>query len=413
MDYVTMFQEIQAVMRKDYAGAQDKKDWPIHHPDLATLKQVPDDRAFLHLIQQYLGQYRDDHVFFFNDQIPHQKVGFSVRRYQDTLYVTAVNQESRLKLGTAITAIDGLAIPAVVKAHRLELDPIPERQLFGGILQAAQTVTLNDGQILSLRHFSVQSDPGVFTYRQLQSDMGYVKMTNFADYTAIQQFYQQYWPQITALPKLVIDVRVNNGGDDDNFRPLLNAMYVGTVDKSKSEPDTNMQVNATPRNYRNWQSQFTPLLPKMDDSGRQMVTRITAFLKAHQADDLISFDVPGVEETTEKIHGTDLPKRIVVLSDRYCGSSGDSFVLAAKKSPKTTVIGRETYGVWDYANVVTQDLGHFHLAYPITRADWIDRGAGIDGVGVQPDIHLPWTPKMITEDQDLAYAEHFLNKSAL
>lgn len=410
MDYETIFRDIQEIMQTDYAGAKDKQHWPLQQPEPAALTQATDDQTFLNLVRRYLAQYRDDHVSFFNDQIARSTVGFSVRRYQAALYVTEVKQESRLAPGTAITAIDGVPIPQVVEQHQHELDPVPERQLFGGILQTAQVIALASGEILTLHHFRAAPTPGIFTYQQLQPDMGYVKMTNFADYTAIGQFYQQHGHQITALPKLVIDVRVNNGGDDNNFRPLLNAMYRGDVPHSASEPETNMQLNATPRNYQNWQKQFAPLLAKMDNANRQQIAKMTEFLQTHQQDGLTILDLPENDDTPETIHGTELPKKIAVLSDRYCGSAGDSFVLAAKKSPKATVIGRATYGVWDYANVVTQDFGHFYLYYPISRADWIDRGAGIDGVGVQPDIHLPWTPAMITEDRDLAFAEQFLNK---
>ncbi|ERL65852.1 hypothetical protein L248_1928 [Schleiferilactobacillus shenzhenensis LY-73] len=86
------------------------------------------------------------------------------------------------------------------------------------------------------------------------------------------------------------------------------------------------------------------------------------------------------------------------------GSAGDSFVLVAKNAPKVTVVGRNTMGVWDYANVATQSYTGFDLNYPISRAAWVDEGKGIDGIGVPPDIHLPWTPATITEDLDLKKA---------
>lgn len=410
MDYEKIFAEIEDIMHVDYAGALDKQDWPVKRPTTAVLQHIPDEESFVYLVQHYLQQYRDKHVFFSNDRVPQVTVGFTTRRYGAALYVLTADQEKRLSVGTAITAIDGLPIPAVAATHQLELDPVPERQRFKTILLTAKTITLADGQALPLHHFPQTAAPAVFAYRQLQADMGYVKMTNFTDYTAIHEFYQHHLAQIAALPKLITDVRVNNGGDDQNFYPLLSAMFTGTVPHSAISPDTGMQINATPRNYHNWQRAVATILPNVDPALQPTLEDFIQMLKDHQHDGLIPFELPDTDTPDAPIQGDVQPHQVVVLSDYDCGSAGDSFVMAAKKSPQTTIIGRATYGIWDYANVTTQDWDHFHLMYPVSRADWIDRGEGIDHVGVQPDIHLPWTPAMIKEDKDLAFAERFLNK---
>ena len=109
------------------------------------------------------------------------------------------------------------------------------------------------------------------------------------------------------------------------------------------------------------------------------------------------------------IKGKASPKRVIVLSDMYCGSSGDSFVEICKKSPKVTVIGRATMGVNDYANLAKKkwDDG-FVMMYPTSRLSRIDQGNGMTGVGILPHVHIPWTPAHLHEDIDLEHALRLL-----
>jgi hypothetical protein len=62
-------------------------------------------------------------------------------------------------------------------------------------------------------------------------------------------------------------------------------------------------------------------------------------------------------------------------------------------------------GITDYSNVATKNWDdQFELWYPTSRISKIDRGEGLTGVGVLPDIYIPWTPEHIFEDVDLKMA---------
>ncbi|MCI1784065.1 MAG: hypothetical protein LKI54_09525, partial [Schleiferilactobacillus harbinensis] len=78
MDYEKIFAEIEDIMHVDYAGALD---WPVKRPTTAVLQHIPDEESFVYLVQHYLQQYRDKHVFFSNDRVPQVTVGFTTRRY--------------------------------------------------------------------------------------------------------------------------------------------------------------------------------------------------------------------------------------------------------------------------------------------------------------------------------------------
>lgn len=114
------------------------------------------------------------------------------------------------------------------------------------------------------------------------------------------------------------------------------------------------------------------------------------------------------------IYGRGNPKSIVVLADFMCGSSGDSFVETVKKSNKVTVVGRATMGLNDYANLATQkwDEG-FEFMYPTSRLTRIDAGQGMTGVGIEPQLYIPWTPEHLNVDVDMESALVVLSTNSI
>ncbi|MEN8702209.1 S41 family peptidase [Bacillus infantis] len=92
-----------------------------------------------------------------------------------------------------------------------------------------------------------------------------------------------------------------------------------------------------------------------------------------------------------------------------CGSSGDSFVELCKKSSKVRVIGRPTKGLNDYANLISKKWDNgFEFMYPTSRLSRIDRGMGMTGKGIEPDLYVPWTPEHLERDADLEKALEWL-----
>lgn len=58
-------------------------------------------------------------------------------------------------------------------------------------------------------------------------------------------------------------------------------------------------------------------------------------------------------------------------------------------------------GLNDYANLaIMRWKDTFELWYPTTKLSIVDEGKGLSGVGIQPDIYIPWTPEHIETDID-------------
>ncbi len=66
-------------------------------------------------------------------------------------------------------------------------------------------------------------------------------------------------------------------------------------------------------------------------------------------------------------------------------------------------------GVNDYSNLAVMEWADtFALYYPTSRLSIIDKGEGMSGIGIQPHIHIPWTPEHIQEDIDVKLALQLL-----
>lgn len=122
----------------------------------------------------------------------------------------------------------------------------------------------------------------------------------------------------------------------------------------------------------------------------------------------------GEEEDNSYImKGKIMPTKAIVLSDVYCGSAGDSFVESAKISDKVTVIGRATACLNDYTNLTIMKWEEgFELWYPTSKLKRVDEGKGMTGIGIEPDIYIPWTPQHIYEDVDMQKALDLISNTA-
>ncbi|WP_245736078.1 S41 family peptidase [Virgibacillus subterraneus] len=170
-----------------------------------------------------------------------------------------------------------------------------------------------------------------------------------------------------------------------------------------------MLTNCTSRNVE----LRTQLLKSAFSSIEDEVTRnqINAFIKQLEENKdkgFVELDF-GEMDDSFSIKTKPGPEQVILLTDVYCGSSGDSFVELCKNSSKVTVIGRPTLGLNDYSNLAIMSWENkFKLSYPTSKLSTVDEGKGMSGVGIQPDIYIPWTPEHIDVDLDVKKALEFI-----
>lgn len=239
----------------------------------------------------------------------------------------------------------------------------------------------------------------------MDSTTGIITLSDFNNESAIKELIDKYHEDIISSSNLIFDVRKNAGGTDTAYLPLLSYIFPKKIMFSSLFADgDSLSMNCTRRNC-NLRTELCAKYMKLDldDFTYQYLNQEIEFYKKNFDRGFVLDDENSIDY---EIKGIARPESIFILSDCYCGSSGDTFVQNSKKSDKVTVIGRNTMGITDYSNVIFADLGDYQLMYPTSK---INKN-GINGIGVGVDIYIPWTPDHLKKDIDLEIVLSMLNK---
>ncbi|TMW72885.1 S41 family peptidase [Alteribacter natronophilus] len=408
-----IFHEIVSIMHKDYAGWQDKQGWD--RPDFFKEKL---DRCradgtltparFTQLVQEYLMDFRDRHMYFTDLKAVPVDRGFRVRRYRDRLFVTEVHSENRVNTGDAIVTVGGLTVAELKNKHGSMLDEVhPERENWQPVLARYGEIQLSDGTVIKLQEYEREPYSPVYSIRKL-GDTVLIKLTDFMNPDAIRELIRTNETLLDEAAHLIMDVRTNYGGSDASYLPLL-PYLMPEEGVDLSDTDEVMLFNCTSANAEREAEKFRKQLAAVQDPDARLV--IEAFKTEWERNRGRGFSHFNLSDLMPDlfIRGIGSAEAIVVLTDVYCGSSGDSFAEACRRSDKVTVMGRGTMGLNDYANLATAVWDRrYELMYPTSRLSRIDEGKGMSRTGVEPHVHIPWTPEHLERDVDLGHALAFL-----
>lgn len=423
MNYLEIFDEIVSIVHTDYSGCIDKRGWD--NPELSRQKIIElekedklDTYIFKEIVDDYLLDFKDGHMLFQLVSNDAQKIydnGFECRRYGNKLYVTHVGMEKRLEEGMAIIELDGVSINKLGEKHKRQVQIYgnhPERERWEPVILKYNKCRVEDKSSntfeMQLTKYEREECAPEYSLKKLENGIVLMKLTDFCDDSAINQLIKDNRKLLENSKNLIVDVRHNGGGSDSAFLKLLEYIFSGEVDMNKLY-DSTMQLNMTERNYNLRIEELNNYLAMVDDPNTKKTIEVfISEMNKHKNEGLVEVDIE--DDIPEWIiKGRKNPENIVVLEDVYCKSSGDSFVETAKKSSKVTLMGRGSAGITDYGNLATQEWNNtFRLKYSTSRDSCIDKGKGLTGVGVVPEIYIPWTPEHIERDIDMEKAVEFL-----
>lgn len=396
-----IFNDIVSILKKDYAGYEDKKKY--NHPEYYTITNNMDDATFTQTIQEYLYDFNDGHLFFKNknSNIPFR--GFQARRYKDALYVTEISGEEHLQVGDKITAINGDSIKiASSRYYKFLQDDVYERQTWNNVLQFVDNIEFErDGEPhqLNLSQYAPPVYTPEYELKQLDENTVYIKLTDFGQSEPIKKLVEEHEALLNSIQNIILDVRINYGGNDMFYFPLVGYTIDETVRASQIvQPDEAMYTNYTANNCDLWIESLSNYLKQpLDEATRAVIEMEIEKFKTNYG-----VGMKKVEDNEDFIFE---PKgnvqKVFILSDVTCRSSGETFIKNLKHSPKVKVIGRSTMGILDYFNVTTKDYGDYEFGYSISK---MYEKYHNNETGTLPHIHIPWTPQHLVEDVDLNYA---------
>jgi hypothetical protein len=416
-----ILREIVEIMHHDYAGCHDKKGWD--HPEayfekIRLLKEnnMLTREHFADTVRDYLLDFQDHHIYFVDSLEEKRKPldrGFRVRRYKDCLYVTGANSEQNVKMGMAFISLGGFPIPELKEKHsRLLKANHPEREDWMPILSLYEYGGIQDEQgnvrKITFNSYEKTGYTPTYTVEKVNQDTLLFTITDFADPDAIVKLVNDNRDLLASADQWIIDVRVNYGGSDSSYYPLMPYIMPEEGVELADREDT-MLFNCTHSNASRFLAETFPELEGIQgEEAKQFLKVFIREWEKNKGKGFVEFDFEDIVPDTF-VKGTNNPKLVAVLSDYMCGSSGDSFVELCKKSSKVRVIGRATKGLNDYANLISRNWDEgFQFMYPTSRLSRIDRGMGMTGKGIAPDLYVPWTPEHLNRDADLEKALEWL-----
>ncbi len=217
----------------------------------------------------------------------------------------------------------------------------------------------------------------------------YIQVGSFSmdNANAIDSLFKANAVNLRSMPNLILDLRRNGGGGDGAFEPILPYIYTNPV------VGTGNDVYSTKDNIARFAKRLGESWVQHDDS--VFYNAIIARMKKHPN----SFVLHAGDDTLTMDSVLPYPRRIAVLMDKGCGSTTEEFLLVARQSKKVTLMGMNSYGVLDYSNWLVGDspCPEIELHYSSTKSRRINKGQGIDNIGVKPTIRLTDEQEWIKE----------------
>lgn len=235
-------------------------------------------------------------------------------------------------------------------------------------------------------------------FKQLNETTNYLRIPSF-DYSKkeeIKQIIDNHFDDLTNKENLIIDLRGNGGGADISFSPLIRLIYTNPIITMGVEQLSSKINNQSLKE----ELDFSQMSQDDADWYKEKLTELENNIGKY-------IDIEGVKfmtNTRDTIYSK--PNNIAILTDKYCASSTEEFLLMAKQSKKVKLFGHPTAGALDVSNLneVISPTNNFKLYYATTKS--IRNDYKIDDIGIQPDFYLH---KYIWKHKWLEYVSKFMN----
>ena len=415
MTYTEIFDEVVSIMREDSSTCND-----LGAGNFQFYKdQIKDDmlaKDFTKVVKRYIASFgQEGHLSFSDTEMG--CLDFRVMRFENALYVTEAAETSTLKVKDKIVKIDGNTIETCASLNQeFLMGEVNERQgfLWGQILLFADKVTVERGgdcQDISIKLATTYEPNDKYSFKDLGNKTLLIKLLDFDDENAIRKVYQDCESLLETCENLIVDVRGNGGGSDTAFVPLFKYCY--PADRKVEDYIPKQQPVAVNYSKRNCDSRIKMISEYFKDGIPEDIRPVVEQMKS----DIAQNSGKGmiVEESSDEDEvlnfvGKETPKKVWIITDQNCASSGDAFVQDMSYSPKVTVVGRPTLGILDYSNCAVEMFDRFRMVYPTSRSGEIDAGNAMGHKGVPVDHYIPWTPMHLEKDVDLEYVLEQINK---
>ena len=235
-----------------------------------------------------------------------------------------------------------------------------------------------------------------YEFQVVRDSVAYIRIPSFSgSRTAIiDSLYDVAKPQIGQKEYLIIDVRDNGGGSDNNAMPLLDYIYTGPIQGDK------VDLYVTEDNIKMWERWHANAKKDTANYSKGMVNwfanEIAKMKKAK----------PGTfipRSKGRKMRRKAKPGRVqkvAVIFNKNCASSCESLLFWAMQSDKTLLVGENSGGYVGYGEMgsVKTPCYEFTLSCTMTR---YQKQRAYEADGIPPDFRLDNSTDWISQTIEL------------
>lgn len=200
----------------------------------------------------------------------------------------------------------------------------------------------------------------------------------------IEALLEKHKSDINSRELLIVDIRGNGGGADSAWTEIIAPIYANPMKR------WNVQWRPTKGNADAIEEQVRQVRANGNSSPAvESFQKIADGMRAHLKDELAPLG-PRMRTMVTLPEVWPLPRRVAILVDGFCVSSGENFLLAARQSSKVTVFGAATYGAVDFQNIRMAKLpsGDRQLMFAMSVSERVVELKQRQ-LGISPDKELP------------------------
>ncbi|MDD9173634.1 peptidase S41 [Aliivibrio finisterrensis] len=205
-----------------------------------------------------------------------------------------------------------------------------------------------------------------FELKWLDEGVLYIALNSFHDRSIYQKFLESFHV-IEKAQTLIIDIRLNGGGDGNIGAQILSHLTQRKLEGSKWETPKHIAA------YKAWGRNL-----KDSNSNNTLETGHAPTIYPHNNAHVVP---------------------TFVLTSRYTGSAAEDFLVYVDKVKHFTIIGESTNG--STGQILTLDLPGGGKARICTKRDFYPDGREFVGVGIKPDIYIERKIDDIINERDV------------
>ncbi len=219
-----------------------------------------------------------------------------------------------------------------------------------------------------------------FHFEMLQGSIPYFRIPFFypEHKVLIDSILNKHHVQIINAEMLVIDVIENGGGSDYVYESLMPYILTGPIQMPRSG------IYLSEFNKASLIEQWGGL-PDLDSIQGEELAFYKKFIEHN---DTLMFFSNEKYYTYAPDTVYSHPKKVAILTGRGTGSSGETFVLKAKQSPRVVVYGQNTRGMIDGFGGTYKKLSCYTARFPNGVRSFDVEAKPIDPYGIAPHVYL-------------------------